>query len=367
MNLIKIASTGLSVISTADDTENLDKDLDELLRKIEARRLAKLQQIEPVLFEYINSASSDDDFFAVFDRLKAECPQFLQAVVNAGFSAQSYSVWSNKQQAPDEKERVGVLHKLYVAFSEYYVTDGAAYDLHQVLTERVSAVPEVLSLEATLDDLGVFAAVEQLKNGDRIKQGLLLGKFVTLGELLSQCAFEMRRRPGLSSESVTVLEQWLKERYEVGFQDADDPNPELERFHGMAWDRYVLTETSGKKLVAQWRKGVRYECRNWTHAQVQTVVSDGREAEVYNFGVVKPELIEKLEQAGVTYCTELATAPEAVVSSVCAEVGMHTNSVEEFLQSCGASKSLRLGMPIPLYLNPKVKVYSGSETRAARR
>ena len=359
MNLINIATTGLSVISAADDAENLDKDLDELLRKIEARRLAKLQQIGPGLLNFINSASSDDDFFAVFDRLKRVCPQFLQVVVNAGVSAQTYSAWGKKRQAPDEIERVAILRMLYAAFCEYYATDGAVHDLHQVLTERVSAVPETLPLEATLDDLGVFAAVEQLENGDRIKQGLLLGKFVTLGELLSQYAFEMRRTPCLSIEHIAVLEKWLKERYGVGFQDPDDPNPELERFHGMAWDRYVLTETSGKKLVAQWRKGVRHECRNWKYEDLQAAVSNGREAEVYDLGTVKPELIEKLKQAGITYCTELATAPEAVVSSVCDEVGMLPKSVEAFLKSCGASQHLRLGMPIPLYLDPKVKVYSG--------
>jgi hypothetical protein len=336
-----------SVIDTAIDRR---KDL-----KSEVAKIFGLDQ---------NSGITEESFFAILDGF-AEISGNLDAVLGqAGFDTKVAGAWLRKEDPPKENFRGPMLRMLAEVVFDYYADNRLFHDLHQVLEEwgggelpKCAEIP----LESTLVDLGVIKDIGNLHGGVRILNCIKNEGIVTLGELLCRKDHEMLRVPHFGRKSLNELKAYLNDRFGADLQDREASDPNLERFEVMARNRLSLQVFAGESLVTQWHEGEKkLEYADLDYHAFRNVLSEQKEEAVYVQIYAEPDLLKALEEAGITHRTQLATAPQSVLSRVCHGKTGWKAQLEDLLGSTigYSNRRLSLGMSIPLFLDPKVEVYT---------
>ncbi len=332
------------------------------------RRKDMKSEVATILGLDSGTTLTEESFFAILDGFTEISGNLDSVLQQAGFDSKVAGAWLRKEDPPKEGFRGPTLRMLAEVVFDYYADNRLYHDLHQVLEDwgdpevLAAAAHKTLPLDSALEELGVFDDVRALDQGTRIRNCIKNEGLITLGELLSRAEIEWRRVPNFGNKSLRTLEAYLKDRFGTGFIDLENPDPDLERFQSMSWERLSLKAAAGKLLVTQWHESEKKpEYADLDYHAFQPVLREKGPEEVYVQIYADHDLMEALKEAGILHCTQLATAPQKVLDQICHGQTEWQEQLPKLLDCDRSShyyRSLSLGMGTPLFLDPEVEVYT---------
>lgn len=320
---------------------------------------ARLMELKRQVFETVRDEKSreisEEEFSAALDTLGQISSNTHEILQRAGFSDQSTADWLSKKLAPPADFRRPLLQIIVLAVLDDFAETKLRDELQQLVREwnsetdmatvRVSAKA---SLERTLDELGVLKELSL-----RVRNCIINDGVVTLGDALVKNEAEWLRTPNFGRKSLNELNEALTERF--GVKVGCLTGTEREQYEGVSNTRENLEWASGMELSSQWDSNeLKPEFKNMGYEALQNRM--GRGEEVYIKTTADPELMEALKKEGITYKTELATAPQSVIDRICAGRDDRRKQLVEMLKS-SSWKGLQLQTKVPSHLKSRVRVY----------
>jgi len=325
-----------------------------------ARRIELKSQIAQLL-ELDAEELSADDFFAVMDAFEKVSGNLGAVLDQAGFDAEVGSAWLAKEQAPRAKFRCPTLRMLLEVVIDYYADSRLFHDMFNVL-ERWQHLESVESKSPIKRELLLSKRLAEYNGYDhlsvRTRNAFKNDDVVTVGELVRQTEAEVLRTPNFGRKSLNETKAFLAE---IGLSFGCLSEDEKDR----VGTRRTLNENSGKLLVTKWFGSLKPEFSDLKHNQLHEKLRSGDEPceEVE----ADAELLKALEDVGVTYTTELATAPKEVLDEICKGREGWAEQLPKLLQESkrpfesGYQRwSLSLHLVVPPYLDEGVRVYKES-------
>lgn len=340
------------------ESSTLKNALQTTIKGAVARRNELKTEIAQLLALNDTNELSENDFFAAMDAFEKVSGDLSTVLNQAGFNTEVSSDWLAKKQAPPAKFRCSTLKMLLEFVIDHYTDSRLFHDMYNVLrewqpiesVEYKSPINRELLLSKHLKDF-----YDRKSLSIRAANALIGGGVVTVGDLVKKTESEVLCMINFGRKSLNDVKEFLTE---IGLCFGCLSQGERIRVE----IRRTLNENYGKLLVTKWFGSVKPEFSDLKPYQLQEKLQSGDEPceEVK----ADAELLKALEDVGITYRTELATAPKEVLDEICKGREDWAKQLPELLREPKRPFEiedrlwiLSLYLVTPQYLDEGVKVY----------
>lgn len=320
-----------------------------------ARRHNLRAQLLDMLTESHSEEMTEEEFFASLETLKKFLENLEGVLQQAGFNDEIVSAWFGKKVVLSDSFRKPLLQIIIAAVLDQYAEVGPLQEMCHFSAEWSRGVlppfarGSKLPLERKVAELAIWKDL-----GTRVKSIITFNGIVLLGEVLALTEVEWLRTPNFGYKSLNELNEALKQCFGVAVGCLSEADRAL--YVWMADARLRLNGAAGKLLQSS--SEVKPEYKNLGWDDLRKKIQGGEE--VYVQISVDSKLIETLKQAGIVYKTQLATAPQNIITQVCSGHPSWPTQLCRLLLLYSSEPrypSLQLQTKIPPHLNEDVTVY----------